>query len=117
MKTLLKSLLVFILLGIGTCCSARTYSYKNKIEVNESTIVKIKVHYRIDSYVDNKAVNKWIFILIDELIEEMQKEYPLENWSTYELTEFKRRLYFQVLEEFEDSNFEPIEVSAVILSS
>ena len=47
----------------------------------------------------------------------MQKEYPLENWSTYELTEFKRRLYFQVLEEFEDSNFEPIEVSAVILSS
>ena len=69
MKTLLKSLLVFILLGISTCCSARTYSYKNKIEVNESTIVKIKVHYRIDSYVDNKAVNKWIFILIDELIE------------------------------------------------
>ncbi len=115
MKTLLKSLLVFILLGISTCCSARTYSYKNKIEVNESTIVKIKVHYRIDSYVDNKAVNNWVFILIDETIEEMQNEYPLKNWSIYEVTEFKKRLYFKVLDEFNDSNFEIIKVNIVIL--
>ena len=117
MKTLLKSLLVFILLGISTCCFARTYKYKDKIEVNESTIVKIKVHYRIDSYVDNKAVNKWVFILIEETIEEIQEEYSLENWSTYELTEFKKRLYPKVFRDFDDSNFRIIEVSVVILSS
>lgn len=107
--------LVLILFGISTCCFARTYNYKNKIELNDSIIFKIKVQYEIDSYANNKFVNNWVFILIDETIEEMQNEYPLKNWSTYEVTEFKKRLYFKVLDEFNDSNFEVIKVNIVIL--
>ena len=107
--------LVLILFGISTCCFARTYNYKNKIELSDSIIFKIKVQYRIDSYVDNKAVNKWVFILIDETIEEMQNEYPLKNWSTYELTEFKKRLHFKVLDEFNDSHFRVIKINIVLL--
>lgn len=108
--------LVLILFGISTCCFARTYNYKNTIDINDSIVFKIKVHYRIDSYVNNKSVNKQVFTLIDETIEKMQNEYPLENWSNYELTEFKKRLYFKVIDKFNDLNFRLIKIDIIILS-